>query len=247
MSSSEPWRIQAEESAKAYAWFQRYLDLGTARSLRKLQRTYNKPVSYVRQLATWSRKHAWVTRSAAWDAALHDEPAAPDDHDEHYLPAREDLATVDDFHHARNNHAKRLRDLYAARGACLVEVTYQDEPAYTEKLAALHHDARHRGKTPLLLIEHRPRGESVEWLAMTILPAHDAPQAHSHVDFLSTYLVQQVRSRRPPDARWESHRRRARSQNKTPLLITCKHGSRSGTLLAPLTWFLKPSQLEASP
>lgn len=249
MPARVAWSVQEGESAKAFAWFQRYLDLGPARSIRKLREAYGKKVSYERQLEEYSRRHAWVTRARAWDTSLHAPPTGtvrePTDATP-YLPRRDELPALVTFHQAREAHADRLRQILAARAPCLVEVTYHEEPAFTEELASLHTAARHRERTPLLLIEYRPRGAPVEWLGMTILQKHDAPQAHSHVDFFTTYLTDTYRASRAPDARWDTLRRKARQAGRTPVLVTCKHGSRSGTILAPLTWFLKPTSTESA-
>jgi hypothetical protein len=54
--------IDAKESAKAYQAFVDYVNLGPTRSLRKLVDFYNKPSTYLRQLAVWSDEYHWQDR-----------------------------------------------------------------------------------------------------------------------------------------------------------------------------------------
>ena len=64
------WEKRSDETTKAWMWFTRYLELGSARSLAKLQQTYDKTPSYLRQLAHWSKKNNWVERANAYDINL---------------------------------------------------------------------------------------------------------------------------------------------------------------------------------
>lgn len=57
-----------KESAKAYAAFLAYCDMGSGRSLRKMVEKYNKSTSYVRQLARWSIDHDWQRRVKEYDS-----------------------------------------------------------------------------------------------------------------------------------------------------------------------------------
>jgi hypothetical protein len=51
-----------KESAKAYQAFVDYVNLGPTRSLRKLVEFYNRPKSYLAQLAVWSDEYNWQER-----------------------------------------------------------------------------------------------------------------------------------------------------------------------------------------
>jgi len=64
------WEKQSDETMTAWVWFTRYLELGSARSLAKLQQAYDKTPSYIRQLAHWSKKNNWVERANAYDVNL---------------------------------------------------------------------------------------------------------------------------------------------------------------------------------
>ncbi len=59
-----------EESAKAYAAFAVYRDLGPQRSLAKCAETYYGSSKNLAQIGLWSRKHAWVDRARAYDDFL---------------------------------------------------------------------------------------------------------------------------------------------------------------------------------
>jgi hypothetical protein len=58
------------ESAKAYAAFVAYAEMGTQRSLEKVQQKYDKSTSYIRVLARWSAQHRWQERVREYDAAI---------------------------------------------------------------------------------------------------------------------------------------------------------------------------------
>lgn len=64
------WEKQSAETTIAWIWFTRYLELGTGRSLVKLQQNYDKTPSYLRQLAHWSKENNWVDRANAYDVNL---------------------------------------------------------------------------------------------------------------------------------------------------------------------------------
>mgnify|MGYP000869660792 CR=1 FL=1 len=64
------WEKQSDETTTAWIWFTRYLELGTGRSLVKLQQNYDKTPSYLRQLAHWSKENHWVERANAYDVNL---------------------------------------------------------------------------------------------------------------------------------------------------------------------------------
>ena len=61
----EPWECQDGETAKAYAAFCAYRDLGPERSLSKTGAVLGKNPG---GLEEWSSKNEWVKRAAAWDA-----------------------------------------------------------------------------------------------------------------------------------------------------------------------------------
>ena len=59
-----PWFRHPDESARAYAAFRSYRDLGEGRSLVKVGQKQGKNRAIVE---TWSTRHAWVTRARLWD------------------------------------------------------------------------------------------------------------------------------------------------------------------------------------
>lgn len=64
---SQPvWERATGESAKAYAAFLAYRDLGPERSLAKAARQTRRDISLLKR---WSSRRAWVERAWAWDAS----------------------------------------------------------------------------------------------------------------------------------------------------------------------------------
>lgn len=64
--SDSLWDRQPEESAKAYAAFTVYRDMGVGRSIRATAKAIAKSA---RLLKEWSARHQWVSRADAYDAA----------------------------------------------------------------------------------------------------------------------------------------------------------------------------------
>lgn len=64
---AEMWEKQPGETARAFAAFQIYRDLGPSRTLVKVCEALDKPVHYRVQLGTWSTKYEWVKRSEEFD------------------------------------------------------------------------------------------------------------------------------------------------------------------------------------
>ena len=62
----EPWERLTGESAKAYASFVLYRDMGPERSLRKVAEG-GESTAKIRQLEKWSVKWRWVDRAQAYD------------------------------------------------------------------------------------------------------------------------------------------------------------------------------------
>jgi len=59
---------QSQETPKALAAFRDYCELGSYRSLAKLNGKYGKNASYIRQLEKWSTQNNWQERVKAFDA-----------------------------------------------------------------------------------------------------------------------------------------------------------------------------------
>ena len=59
-----PWRRHPDETAKAYAAFRCYRDLGAQRSLVKVGQKWGDHRTLIER---WSHKHAWVIRARLWD------------------------------------------------------------------------------------------------------------------------------------------------------------------------------------
>jgi hypothetical protein len=70
--ASAPWEQQPGESARAFAAFSTYRDLGPRRSLRAAAATFygRTSASSERQLDKWSRAFHWIERASAWDRHL---------------------------------------------------------------------------------------------------------------------------------------------------------------------------------
>ena len=58
------------ESARAYAAFVAYCELGAGRSLDKARQKIGKTAAYTRQLEKWSATHDWQARVRVYDAAV---------------------------------------------------------------------------------------------------------------------------------------------------------------------------------
>jgi len=84
------WDRRPRETARAYAAFIQYRDLGPARSLRK-QAALEKPAGPFSSLADWSRRFDWVDRAGAWDE---------------HLDREERLQAIEDRRKMRSNHAR---------------------------------------------------------------------------------------------------------------------------------------------
>ena len=61
---SHPWLRHPDETAKAYAAFRYYRDLGEQRAAAKVWEKYGLSRGLVER---WSTVHAWVSRVRAWD------------------------------------------------------------------------------------------------------------------------------------------------------------------------------------
>lgn len=61
----KPWDRQPNETAKAYAAFTIYRDMGSNRTVRATAEELTKSEQLIK---TWSGKHRWVERVSAWDS-----------------------------------------------------------------------------------------------------------------------------------------------------------------------------------
>lgn len=61
------WERRVRESAKAYAAFSSYRDMGSDRSLQKVAQSLSKSLTLVKR---WSSEHEWVERARAYDNDL---------------------------------------------------------------------------------------------------------------------------------------------------------------------------------
>lgn len=61
---TKPWERQENESAKAYAAFSVYRDMGADRSLAKVGQVVGKST---KMMEKWSKAHNWVERAEQWD------------------------------------------------------------------------------------------------------------------------------------------------------------------------------------
>jgi hypothetical protein len=59
----EPWERQENESVQAFEAFQLYRDMGTERSLIKVEQKLDKSHNLI---GRWSKNHKWVARVEAW-------------------------------------------------------------------------------------------------------------------------------------------------------------------------------------
>jgi hypothetical protein len=60
-----PWDRRPNETVKAYAAFQTYLDQGVDRSYVCVAKALGRSGTWIEQ---WGRKHEWPARAAAWDS-----------------------------------------------------------------------------------------------------------------------------------------------------------------------------------
>lgn len=65
MPGKAPYHRRVRESLKAFAAFQAYCEMGTARGLRPVARKVHKSFTLMKK---WAKAHAWTERVAAWDA-----------------------------------------------------------------------------------------------------------------------------------------------------------------------------------
>lgn len=159
------------------------------------------------------------------------------------LPARHELETTDQFEQARKDYERRVNAELDQLGPAYVRVTYthsrEDPPRY-EELQALHKTARqqHHGDSHgLLLIAHH-HDDTTLWLGLTLLTSfRDQPRCRTVRSLLDTYQVNQVRTRKPPPRAWSDITREASAVDRLPVLVHAIHGTRSGTVLAPLSWY----------
>ena len=64
---AEKWERQEGESAKQYAYFKMFLDLGALRTIPKVQEKTNKSLTY---LNTLSSRNNWIARADAYDCYI---------------------------------------------------------------------------------------------------------------------------------------------------------------------------------
>jgi hypothetical protein len=108
------WERQLGESAKAYAAWTVYRDLGPERSLRKTAQMYYGCIKNVHQLARWSRKFDWVERARAFD-------------DYHEMIRREAIET----------HQRSRLQVFAARERKVQEELLEVKELYLAKLKTM--------------------------------------------------------------------------------------------------------------
>lgn len=65
--NEKPWEPLDGESAKAYAAFSEYRDMGSQRSLREVAKKLGKSETLI---ARWSGQWDWVKRALAWDTEM---------------------------------------------------------------------------------------------------------------------------------------------------------------------------------
>ena len=67
----DPWLMRADESAKAFAAFELYCELGPHRSHERVRgeigKRSGKKAPDLRWIETWSSRFGWVERARAWD------------------------------------------------------------------------------------------------------------------------------------------------------------------------------------
>lgn len=67
--AQEPlWSVQDCDTSKSFEALTKYLQLGSDRSLAKVEKAMGKKSGYVRQLEKWSADHGWSERARAFDA-----------------------------------------------------------------------------------------------------------------------------------------------------------------------------------
>jgi len=72
--TGKAWERRADESAKAYESFVAYREMGTERSLRKVQTQGNKGATKGQQvkgnISRWAKRHEWQVRVRAYDERI---------------------------------------------------------------------------------------------------------------------------------------------------------------------------------
>lgn len=67
MAGMRAWRPEEGETAKAFAAFEVYRELGPERTLQKAAESYYGSTANLRQIQEWSRKFDWVERARGYD------------------------------------------------------------------------------------------------------------------------------------------------------------------------------------
>lgn len=152
-----PWERRRDEGARAFEAFAYYRDLGPQRSLAKVRQNLGKTPAYLRQIETWSSRHAWVERATRWDEEqdrLHRE-AQQTALDE---MRRRQVAAATQYQAALSLPAQTVMERLARRDPALLEALNEMNPEDLLRLVALCARAQ---KAPV----------AIEWGARGYVPA----------------------------------------------------------------------------
>lgn len=117
-----PWERQPEESSHVYEVFTKYRDMGSKRSLKRVQEESGKGNGYCSTLWRWSRDNNWVARAEAYD-----------DHLDALTRQAKEQATQKEAYTAAKEHA-RISEKVIKKGLEALEVLNPSDLSASELL-----------------------------------------------------------------------------------------------------------------
>lgn len=160
-----PWEQQPGESPKAFEAFNRYLLMGTERSLQKVAFELDKSTN---MMGKWSSRWKWVERVAAWD--IEQERQARNEQAEEIRKMRKRHASIATSMLAKVS--KRMQQMQAE------ELTPQDIKAWVEAASKLERLSRGDSSE---IVEERDGGKAIDPVQI-YLPDNGRDEAEEEED-----------------------------------------------------------------
>ena len=191
----EPWDKQIGETAKAYAAFTTYRNIGPGRSFKKaaiilLNNDTVKLLSKIRQFEKWSVKYNWVSRAELWDIEQEQEERI------------ENAKAVKDMAKRHANESMLLQQKAIDRIKFIINGNDENGNDIPSELSpnealkflseAIKIERLSRG-TPDQIIEHSGKIETIDRSLERIIPQD--PETREMIDELLTRLATEQSSR----------------------------------------------------